>query len=128
MAKNINLKLTGIKISAAGIAKSLGWIFLAAFVVLIILEGFEVNRSVRLIYAAGQEPLLPSQEKGVRINFDTYDEIVSRIEQAPDFVPTGGIYADPFHGNGQRNGPVIKTSPSVPTATTSPNSTTSPSG
>jgi hypothetical protein len=127
MAKNINLKLSGIKISAAGVAKSLGWVFLGAFLILVVLEGFEINRSVQLIYAAGEEPPLVSQEKGVRINFDNYNDVVNRIEQAPNFVPTGGIYTDPFHGNGQKSGLLNQITPPTPvpdlTSTTTPTST-----
>jgi len=96
MDKSPQIKLSVLKLPASNLTKNLAAIFFAGLILLLILEAFELNNSVRLILGSGQEPPLVTQEKGVRINFDNYNEVVKRIEQAPDFQPMGGITKDPF--------------------------------
>ena len=106
------------------LSKNLAWLFLAGFMVLVVLEGIEINNSVQIILNSNQEPPLVNPEKGVRINFDNYDAVVNRIQSASSFVPTDGVFYDPFHGNGQKTNVIIKT-PLLPAfATTSPTTTT----
>ena len=96
MADLKNIKLSSLKLPVSSLTKNLGWVFFGVFVLLAVLEAFEINSSVQIILESGQEPPLITAEKGVRINFENYNDIVTRINKAPDFEPTGGITNNPF--------------------------------
>jgi hypothetical protein len=80
-----NLRLNGW---LSGLAKNLSWLFFAAFLLLLVLEAFEVNHSVQIILSANHNPPETVQQQGVRIDFTDYNSILQRIEQAPNFTPT----------------------------------------
>ena len=82
---------------ASKFAKNLGWIFLAAFGFLLALEILEINTSAQIILNANREPAGIVKEKGVRINFDSYNQVVKRIQEADAFQPAGGNIQNPFH-------------------------------
>jgi hypothetical protein len=98
-----NLKLNlniDIKSLQSRFVKNLSWLFFAGFLVLLIMECFEINQSVQIILNSNQQPAPASQEQGVRINFDAYNKAVSKIQAGQNFVPSGGVASSPF-GTGQ---------------------------
>ncbi len=88
--------MIGLKNFAVRLTKNLRWVFFVIFLILAVFEITEINNSVQVALQAGKEPVAASKEKGVRINFDDYNRIVQRIQEAQYFQPTGGIAADPF--------------------------------
>lgn len=97
----MNLKLPKLNAASAKafLSKSLqnlAWLFFAAFVILAIFEIFELNASLQIVLKATKEPPAPPSEKGVRINFDNYDQVVKRIDDSATFRPTGGVGQNPF--------------------------------
>ena len=71
-------------------------LFFAAFLVLVLFEIFEINTSLRIILDVNQEPEALKNARGVRINFDNYNQVVGRIEQADTFEPANNIGKNPF--------------------------------
>ena len=96
MAKNINLNLDGVKNFLGSLIKNLRWLFFAAFLLMLVLEIFEVKNSFSVVSNINQAPLVAGHEKQVRINFDAYNQVVNRIQQAATFQPTGGVTKNPF--------------------------------
>jgi len=96
MKKNINLNFGDLKNLPAVLIKNLRWVFFAVFLLMLVLEAFQIKDSVSLIFNVNQAPPVAVSEKGVRINFDAYSQAVSRIQQAATFQPTGGITNNPF--------------------------------
>lgn len=96
MTKNISNNFGGIKNFAGKVAKNLGWVFFAFFLLLLVFEFLEVENSFSIILNVNQPPPVAGLEKGVRINFDNYDKATQRIQQAATFQPTGGITKNPF--------------------------------
>jgi len=113
-----NLNLNGIKDFFAKSMKNLSWLFLAILFILLVFEFFEIQNSINIIVNINQEPVAVNTPKGVRINFDTYGEVVKRIQDAVAFVPTGGVTKDPFNPDA---GTIISPQPNTPsTSTTTP--------
>ena len=96
MAKLPSLNSATLKIFFGKFLKNLSWMFFAAFLVLLVFEFFEVKSLVKLVLSVSQPPAPFSSQKGVRINFENYNQVVGRIQQADSFVPTGGITKNPF--------------------------------
>jgi len=96
MAKNININLASIKDFFSGLVKNLRWVFFAMFLVMLILEIYQLKNSYFVIADINRAPAAAGSEKEVRINFDNYNQVVDRIQQAATFEPTGGITKNPF--------------------------------
>jgi hypothetical protein len=96
MAKNINLNLGGAKNLIGSLIKNLRWLFFAVFLLMLVLEAFQVKNSFSVVSDINQAPPVASHEKQVRINFENYKLVVDRIQQAATFQPTGGITKNPF--------------------------------
>jgi hypothetical protein len=96
MAKNINLNLVGAKNLLGSLIKNLRWLFFAVFLLMLLLEIFQIKNSFSVISNINQAPPVAGHEKQVRINFDNYKLVVDRIQQAATFQPTGGITKNPF--------------------------------
>jgi hypothetical protein len=94
--KAINLNLNSIKDFSAKFVKNLSWMFFAAFLILLVFEGFEIKGSLDVALNTNQVPLPPSTEKQVRINFSAYETALQRIQSTQNFAPSGGISQDPF--------------------------------
>ncbi len=95
MAKNINLNLVSVKNFFGSLVKNLRWLFFAVFLLIVVLEIFQVRNSFSVVSDINQAPVI-GHEKQVKINFDAYNQAVSRIQQADNFQPTGGITNNPF--------------------------------
>ena len=95
MAK-LNLSLNPKQILSK-LTQNLGLLFFVTFMILLVLEGVELKKSVDIVVNLNQEVPPPVEVKGVRINFDNYNLVVERIERAETFRPTGGITKNPFN-------------------------------
>jgi hypothetical protein len=120
MAKNININLGSLKDFWAKLVKNLNWLFFAGFLVLLVMEFFKLQTSVSVIMGVNQAPLNTVTQKGIRINFDGYNQAVARIQQASTFTPTGGITNNPFSLT------PIAPVPATPQASTTPAATSTP--
>jgi len=109
MKINFNFKNLGQKL-----AKNLGWLFFAGFLLLVLFEAFEINASVQIILQSNEVPPAPIVSKGVRINFENYNAVVERIEHGDSFIPTGGINRDPFNPGFSAVSPAPDGSPTNP--------------
>lgn len=96
MPKNISISLGGLKNFSGKAVKNLSWLFFAVFLGLLVLEIFEIQNSTAIIFGVNQAPPVAGVEKGIRINFDNYNAVVGRINQASAFTPSGGISKNPF--------------------------------
>ncbi len=94
--KKISLNLDSLKASSTRFFDNFGYVFFVAFLILICLEIYEIKNSVNIVLDFRREPPPVATEKGVRINFDSYNQAVKRIEQSAVFQPTGGITKNPF--------------------------------
>lgn len=92
----MDIKLPNIKDLGDKFVKNLNWLFFAIFLFLLVLEAFEINSSAKIILDFNNRPEAAITDKGVRINFDNYDQIAKRIQQSDSFQPTGGITKNPF--------------------------------
>ena len=89
---NFDFKNAALKLS-----KNAGVIFFVVFVILVILEAFEINTSLKMTILFKQpDAPISSPKKGVRINFEEYNKAVNRIQAAKTFQPSGGIDTNPF--------------------------------
>lgn len=89
---NLSFDLKGIVSKARA---NIGLTLWAALIVLILLEGWVVQRSVSILLSANQvEPNAKTQT--VRVNFNLYDTIVKRLEDNSSFIPTGVTARNPF--------------------------------
>lgn len=88
---NFDLKTLGRKMT-----KSASWLFFAALLLLLVFEVLEVKTSVDIALSAGQTQLVPSSQKGVRIDFAGYQTIINRIQAAQNFTASTTIAQDPF--------------------------------
>ena len=96
MAKNININLASLKNFFSGLVKNLRWVFFAVFLIMLALEIYQLKNSYSIIANINQAPAAAGSEKEVRINFDNYDKVANRIQQAAAFQPTGGVTKNPF--------------------------------
>jgi hypothetical protein len=95
--QSINLKITDIKGLAGKLTKNLGRLFFIVFLLLLLLEVFEINTSLQIFLSSNQNtPLPPSPDKGVRIDFVEYDAVIKRIQEGENFIPTDGVTSNPF--------------------------------
>lgn len=116
MDKKLNLNLSLGKSAFSKLLKNLSWMFFLLFVVLLVLEGMEVQKSVALISELSQEPqaALPKHSSLDRIDFDTYNKNLQKEQNAQNFVPSGDIPYDPFNGIGTpQSGPIPTSTPVV---------------
>lgn len=113
-----NLNLSGFKDIFGNFFKNLSWLFFVFFLMLLVLEIFEIKTSVGIIYNINQSPTVVSKEKGVRINFEAYNKVVNRIESVPNFQPSGGITRNPFADS--TPAPTQQPTPTPQPATTTP--------
>jgi|GEM_PF-2354581 hypothetical protein len=95
--KKINLNSAGLKNFFEKFAKNLRLVFFAVFLLMLVLEAFQVKNSVSIIFNVNQAPPVQVTGQQVRINFDNYNKAVERIQQAAVFEPTGGITNNPFN-------------------------------
>lgn len=103
MDKNISIKLSDLKAYLSAASKNLGWVFFIVFIILLVFEGLEVKTSLGIVSNLNQQPPIASSQRGVKINFETYQQIVKRLQSAQNFQPTGGILG-PFFGHTGCNG------------------------
>ena len=96
MAKNITINLASLKNFFSGLVKNLRWVFFTVFLIMLVLEIYQLKNSYSIIVNINQAPAVAGSEKEVRINFDNYNQVVNRIQQAATFEPTGGITKNPF--------------------------------
>lgn len=90
--KNINV--SGL---LSGLKKRIGLLFLAALLVLLVLEIAELKTSVGLAFqsqASQPEPIQKIQK--VQINFDAYNQVIDRIYKAQTFQPSSEAVVNPF--------------------------------
>ena len=90
------MKKIDIKSLANKVFKNSSWLFFAGFLVLVLFEIFEINTSVQIILNFNREVPPVNKEKGVRINFDNYNQALLKIQRADTFEPTGGVSRNPF--------------------------------
>lgn len=89
-----NIKLNDL---FSGLAKNLSLVFFAAFLLIVLLEIFEVNTSLQIILSANKAPAAAPVAKGIRVDFTDYNKIVQRIQQAANFTPSASSsMPDPF--------------------------------
>lgn len=117
MPKNININLGSFKDFSAKLVKNLNWLFFAGFLVLLVMEFFKLQTSFLVIMGINQASPNTVIQKGIRINFDGYNQAVARIQQASTFQPTDGITNNPFSLT-----PIVP----APQASTTPNATSTP--
>jgi hypothetical protein len=96
MVKNININLASVKFFFGNLTKNLRWLFFAVFLIMLLLEVFQLKNSFSVVSGVNQAAPVVGHEKQVRINFDAYNLAVDRIQQAAAFQPTGGITSNPF--------------------------------
>ena len=84
------------KLLLGKLAKNAALGFLALLFLILAYEVLEIKTSVGVVLNAGREPALVSHEKGVRINFEAYNQVVKRIEGANSFRPQSFVTANPF--------------------------------
>ena len=97
MAKLPNIKSLGVNGLIIRLTKNLSWLFFGAFLLLLVLEAFEVKQSVQIILNANQVSAPVVQEPNVRVDFTDYNTILQRIQQAPNFTPSASSsMPDPF--------------------------------
>jgi hypothetical protein len=96
---NLNkLKTLSLK-SVPGLLKNhMSLMFWLVLLVLLAFEGLAFKVSVNMVLDAQKAPPMPVQSRGIRINFKDYNDMVKKIENAQNFVPTPEAWADPFSG------------------------------
>src|SRR5580700_3844896 len=94
--KDIKLDLSSVKDVGAKFGKNLSWLFFAAFLLVVVFEIFEIKNSVDIALNVNQAPIAVQTQKGVRINFDAYNQALSRIQEAQNFTPSATTTPDPF--------------------------------
>ena len=85
------------------IFRNLSWVFFLAFLVLLVFEGFEVNKSVSLVLQVNQTPAVSATASGShtnRIDFNAYNAAVQRIQSGQTFIASTTIANDPFSVTG----------------------------
>lgn len=90
------IQLAELKNLFGRLGKNLAWLFLALFLALLALEVLEVKKSVSLALSSGQQPEIVSHQQGVRIDFNSYQKAIQKIQSAPNFVPDAGSVNNPF--------------------------------
>lgn len=78
------------------LAKNFSWLFVVGLLVLLVMEAFEVKRSISVLLNATQEPFVIKNEHGIRIDFKAYDTAVERINSGKTFEPKVNITNNPF--------------------------------
>jgi len=114
MPKLPDIKNLSLKDLFNGLIKNLSWLFLAAFLILLVMETFEVKQSVQIILSVNSQPQVLNQQHGVRIDFVGYNKVLSRMQNAQNFVPdvNSSNMSSPFG-----TGPVSLPSTSASTST-----------
>lgn len=75
--------------------ENIGLTLWLALLVLILLEGLVVQRSLSTLLSAGQIQQ-NARTQPVRVNFNLYDTIAKRFEEHTSFVPTPVTALNPF--------------------------------
>src|SRR5437868_6822334 len=75
---------------------SISIFFSAALVLLIIFEILVLKRAITTVLNIARANPTVQASQLVRINFNAYDKIVKRIQDAPSYVPDQSLYSDPF--------------------------------
>ena len=98
MKKLPSLKNLNISNLLGRLAKNLSLLFFALFLFIVLLEIFEVNKSLQIILSANKMPETQVAHQGIRVDFTDYDTILQRIQQAENFTPnaSSSTMPDPF--------------------------------
>ncbi len=96
MPKNITLNFGDLKNFSGKLIQNLRWVFFAVFLLILALEAFQVKNSFSVALNINQEVPVVGSVREVRINFDNYNQAINRIQQAANYVPTGGVTKNPF--------------------------------
>jgi hypothetical protein len=96
MPKNITLNIGNFKNLFGNLIKNLRWVFFAGFLIILALEVFQIKNSFSVALNINQEVPVGGSVREVRINFDNYNQAINRIQQAANYVPTGGVTKNPF--------------------------------
>ncbi len=72
-------------------------LFLLAFLILLVFEGFVIKASVSKVLNWEDQVPVVNAAKGVRVNFSDYDKVVNRINSAGSFRPSEGFTRNPFN-------------------------------
>ena len=78
------------------IKADIGLILLVLLIALLVFEGMILKTSVGLIYSDRYGDIGAKPSKSVRINFESYNGAVARIQGAASYLPTGPIRVNPF--------------------------------
>lgn len=100
--------------------RNLSWLFFAAFLVLLVLEGWEINNSVSLVMQVNQTPDIGGAVGGNsanRIKFDAYNMALQRIQLGQTFVASTTQISDPFSVSGTVAPPPAAAQPITSTST-----------
>lgn len=100
MQKNLKLNSEAVKNLLQRLSKNLSLLFLTLFLLLVIFEILEIQKSFNIVSNFRQEPQVVMNNSGVRINFEGYDKVVKRIQDSQIYQPPGGVEINPF-SNGQ---------------------------
>jgi hypothetical protein len=91
--KNLILKLSlGVKSYKKGISLSI-WLILLA---ILVQEGFAFQRVAQMVSKSRTEPFVVIKDRGVRVNFENYNAVISKIENGKTFTASSTISRNPF--------------------------------
>ncbi len=96
MAKFSKIELKNLLKKLEIFKKNIGLVFWLILLFLIIFELFAVKTSISQIVASYEEPEIVSKEKGVRIDFESYNQVVGKIERGKDFEVENRAAENPF--------------------------------
>ena len=88
--------IIAIKNNFSKLGKNFSWLFYLIFVVLVVFEIIEIKQSVEIVLASRQEPEVVIKDKGVRINFESYNVVVKKIEGGQSYEPPQDYVRNPF--------------------------------
>lgn len=74
----------------------LRYLFLIILLCTFALDAWVGKAEVDMVLTLQNQQIPAPKGAGVRVDFDNYNKIVQRIQQADSFVPTGGITKNPF--------------------------------
>ncbi len=96
MDKLVKIDFFAIKDLAVRTVKNLSWLFIFIFFVILILDVLRVKNSVQVVMNINTDPALVVKEKGTRIDFLSYDKVVSRIREGKGYMPKIDVTVNPF--------------------------------
>ena len=80
--------------------KNTAWLFLLALLILCIFDALEIKKSVGVIFSANEAPPIFKAERDIRIDFDGYNKVLQRKQDAQNYYSTTTPTVNPF-GAGQ---------------------------